>query len=275
MKKMILILVILMIPEITLAGTISLTTSVTTDIFTSEKGEIQITLANYGDEPAYNTQLSIVSDYFSSKPVNVGLLGVSNPLNINISLEAKTQLKEGNYPLVLMVEYTDANGYPFSSVSPITITYKNPYPSRITATFEKIEVDGGKPKNLIMKLKNMDQVDHNIDVKLVLPNELSSDSTVKKILIKAKEEKNVEFKISNFAGLSGSNYVILGIIEYEDDYHHSSVASGMVKIVQPKSVFKPSKNIIISVVVVLIILLILYQFLGKKIELKIEKKGKK
>ncbi|MEM5793318.1 MAG: hypothetical protein QXY45_03100 [Candidatus Aenigmatarchaeota archaeon] len=274
MRKMISFLILLILPSVVLGGTISLTTSITTDKFTSEGGIIEVSLANYGDEPAYNTQLSIISDYFSADPVNVGILGINNPITKNITLKSKNVLKDGNYPVVLLVEYTDANGYPFSSVSPINIIYKNSYPSRITGAFESIEVDGNRPKNLVMKLKNMDQVDHNIKVKLVLPNELSSDETEKSISIKSKEEKSIIFKVSNFAGIPGSSYVVLGIIEYEDEYQHSSISSGIVKIVEGKSLFKPSKIVIFSIVGVLLLMLILYQLKGK-IEVKVSGKKKK
>ena len=275
MRKFLFLLILLTLPYPALSGTISLTTTITTDVFTTERGEISVTLTNSGDEPAYNTQLSIISDHFSSKPVSVGVLGVNNPVTINISLESVKELKEGNYPVALVIEYTDANGYPFSSVSPITITYKNPYPSRITASIESLEIDGGRPRLLKMKIRNGDQIEREITVKIILPVELSSDTTEKKIKIGPKEEKELDFKISNFGGLSGSTYVILGVIEYEDDYHHSSFARGVVRIVEPKSFFKPSKNVVIPLVVFLVAILVLYQFLGKKVEFKIEKKGKK
>jgi len=211
-------------------GFISLTTYITTDVLTSEEGEIQVTLRNSGNKAAYNLQISIISNYFSSTPVLVGTLGINKPLMTNVSLDTNVDLKEGNYPVVLLTEYTDDNGYPFSSVSPITLTYKNPYPSRISGVFENIEVNGKRSENLVLKLKNMDQVNHDVNIRLILPNEISSDVSQKNIKLDPKDEKEIVFKVSNFAGLEGSSYTILATIEYEDNYHYSSITLGTIKI---------------------------------------------
>ncbi len=266
------LLIILLLPSLVLAGTISLTTSVTSDVLTTDQGEIGVTLTNSGNEPAYNVQLSLITDYFTSDPVHVGTLDINQPYKTNISLEAAGDLKEGNYPLVLMTEYADANGYPFSSVSPITLTYKNPYPSRVTGVFESIELSGKRTKNLVLKLKNMDQVEHDVDLELVLPNELSSDMTEKSVQVGSKEEKELVFKVSNFAGLDGSTYVVLAVVEYEDEYHHSSLASGMVSIVEEKT-FNFPQWLPIGIAGVLVLVFVGYQ-LKSKFTIKVETESK-
>ncbi len=265
-------LIVLMLPSLVLAGTISLTTSVTTDILTTSQGEIQFSLTNSGDEAAYNVQVSLITDDFSSQLIHVGTLEINRPFETNITLNVNDNLKEGNYPVVLLTEYTDANGYPFSSVSPITLTYKNPYSSRITGIFENIELSGKRSKNLVLKLKNMDQVDHDVNVKLILPNELSSDTIEKTVSVGSKEGKNIVFKVSNFAGLEGSSYVVLASIEYENDYHYSSLASGMVRIVEKKGMNVP-KWIPISTLIIVVIIFIIFQVKSKiRFEFKREKK---
>ena len=263
MRKLVFLFAILMIPSLVLAGTISLTTSVTTDVLTTGNGEIQVTLTNHGDEAAYNVQLSLITDYFSSNPVHVGTLEVNRPFDGNISVNANGELKEGNYPVVLMTEYADANGYPFSSVSPITLTYKNPYPSRLSGVFENIELSGKRGKNLVLKLKNMDQVSHDVDVRLILPNELSSDVTQSSVELGSKKEEEVVFKVSNFAGLEGSTYVVLAVIEYEDDYHYSSLGSGMVRIVERKNIFKLPEWVPITGLILALFTLVFYLLKNK------------
>ncbi len=255
-------MIILMLPGLVLAGTISLTTSVTTDILTTDQGSVQVTLTNSGDEFAYNVQVSLVTDYFSSQPIHIGTLDINKPYESNFSVVAKDSLKEGNYPIFLLTEYTDANGYPFSSVSPVTITYKNPHSSRINGIFENIELNGKRSKNLVLKLKNIDQLDHDVNVKLILPNELSSDIIEKTVNVASKEEKDIVFKLSNFAGLEGSSYIVLASVEYEDDYHFSSMSSGMVKIVGGKELSIP-KWFPIAGALVLIIIFLFYQVKSK------------
>ena len=271
--KWVIFLSVLLIPSLVLAGTISLTTSVNTDVLTINQGEIQVSLTNSGDEAAYNVQVSLITDDFSSQPVHIGTLEVNKPYENKISVVVKDDLKEGNYPVVLLTEYTDANSYPFSSVSPVTLIYKNPYSSRITGIFENIELSGKRSKNLVLKLKNIDQVDHNVDVKLILPNELSSDITENIINVESKEEKDVVFKISNFASLEGSSYVVLALIEYEDNYHYSSLASGMIGIVENKGMNVP-KWIPISILIIVVIIFIILQ-VKSKIRFEFKRKKKK
>jgi len=270
--KWIVFVIILTFPSLVLGGTISLTTSITTDILTTNQGEILFTLANSGDEAAYNVQASIITNYFSSQPIHVGTLETNKPYRGEISIIAEDALKEGNYPVVLLTEYTDSNGYPFSSVSPVTLTYKNPYSSRINGIFENIELSGKRSKNLVLKLKNMDQIEHEVDVKLTLPNELSSDITNKTVSVGSKKEKDVVFKISNFAGLEGSSYVILASIEYEDDYHYSSLTSSMVRIVEGKGFVIP-KWFPIAGASVLIVIFLFYQ-IKSKFTINFRKEGK-
>lgn len=277
--KLSLFVFILLVPSLVLAGTISLTTSVTTDVLNETKGQIQVRITNLGDEPAYNSQLSLISDYLSSKPVHINKLDVNKPFETNITVEfLNTTIKEGDYPLVLLTEYEDANGYRFSSVSDITLTYKNHYYSQIgKSSIKDLEINGNRGKSLSLKLINRDQNQHNVTLKLFLPKELQTDKTEKTITLKPNEEKDVNFKVSNlpnFGGLPGSSYVVLISIEYEDDYHYSSIARGMVRIVQGKSVFKLPKWAVFVVIGVLIIIFILYQFKSKNFELKFVKEKK-
>ncbi|MBL7169606.1 MAG: hypothetical protein ISS48_01135 [Candidatus Aenigmarchaeota archaeon] len=275
MKWSIFLLVVIMVPSLVLAGTISLTTSITTDILTADQGQIQVILTNSGDEAAYNVQLSLITDYFSSQPVHVGTLEVNKPFKTNISFNTIDELKEGNYPIVLLTEYKDANGYEFSSVSPVTLTHKNSYYSKINISFENLEISGNKAKNLFVKLKNMDQTSHNINVRLALPNELSSDIVNSTVNLDPKMEKTIVFKISNFRGLEGSSYIVFVTTEYEDDYHYSSLARGMVRIVEGKGLNLEGKSssilklLPITILIIAILVFILYQFKGKKFEIKV------
>lgn len=258
-----------------LAGTISLTTSITTETISGNSSLVKIEITNMGDEAAYNTQLSIISDEFSSKPVNLGTLLVNVPYKTNITIESQKELKEGSYALFLITEYTDANGYPFSSVSPISLIYKSHYPSRVIGSFETVEISEKRGKDISLKLRNMDQIPHEVRVRLVLPNELASDFVEKNINVGPKEEKVIKFKVSNFGGLVGSSYVILAAIEYEGDYHYASIATGMVKIVEDKNPLKFKGPLPFIFAGALLIVFILYQFFGKKIEIRFEKNGKK
>lgn len=221
-------LILLLLIPIALAGTISLTTILTSDLV-MDKGEIQVILTNSGSESAYNVQLSVLSDGFSSDPIYVGILKPNIPFETNLSISPK-ELSPGNYPIIVMTEYADANGYPFSSVSPIIVSYKNPSVSMVSGMFSDVSLSGKKSKNLALTLKNSDDKSHGVTVKLILPKELGAEEEEKIVNIGSKQEKTLNFKVSNFAGLTGSSYVVLASMEYDDERHYSSFTRGMIKI---------------------------------------------
>ena len=137
--KIALLIFLLLIP-IALAGTISLTTIISADLVIDD-GNIQVMLSNSGNEAAYSVQLSVLSDDFSSEPIYVGILKPEVPFNANLTISPE-ELSEGNYPVVVLVEYADANGYPFSSVSPITVNYKTPCVSMVSGMFSDVSLSG-------------------------------------------------------------------------------------------------------------------------------------
>ncbi len=268
MRKILLILIFLTIPLLVSAGVISLTTTVSTDVMIKNTAQVRIELLNSGDEAAYNVQLSLISDYFDSEPFHVGNLEPKKPFETNMSISLKDEIKPGNYPVVLLTEYADANDYRFSSVSPVALTYKNPSVSLVSGSFSEVSLSGKKSKTLTLTVSNRDDVLHDVKVKLILPRELKIDEDEKSVSITGKEEKKLNFKVSNFAGLEGSSYVVLASIEYEDDVHYSSFARGMIKIGDEEN--QSRFSIWIPVIIFLALLLIFLYLKLKGRELKIE-----
>ena len=172
MKKVLMLLVFLLIPNVVSASVISLTTTVSTDVMAENKSQVQIGLLNSGDESAYNVQLSLISDYFDSETFRVGNLEPNKPFKTNMSISLIEEVKPGNYPVVLLTEYTDGNGYPFSSVSPVSISYKTPSVSLVSGSIPEVNLSGKETKSLTLTLKNMDDVSHDVKVNLILPREL-------------------------------------------------------------------------------------------------------
>lgn len=242
------------------AGEISIITSISTEIMTKNTSQIQVKLVNSGDEPAYNVKLSLISDHFTAESVYVGKLKVNTPFQTNMSVFGGAL--PGNYLIVLLTEYTDANGYPFSAVSPIILTYKKPGVSRVTASLPDLTL-GNAPKELPLILKNLDNSSHELTVKLILPLELKGQAE-KTITIGPKQEERLKFRISNLAGLEGSSYVILASVEYEDELHHATFGRGMVNLgnVRLQNKSHPSSNLeLVGYLILLISIFIVFSYL--------------
>ena len=262
-KILILLFIFLLIPRIASAGFISLTTVISTDLMTENNTKPHVKLLNSGDEPAYNVQISLLSEDFESKPIYVGVLSPNEPFEEYFNVTLAKDILPGSYPITVLVDYEDANGYPFSSVSPSSIVYKNPSLSRVSGDIPEISLSGKKSKKLTLNIRNLDDVSHDVNVELTLPRELKVVDTKKIINIESKEEKELNFEVSSISALVGSNYVALASLEYEDDSHHSSFARGIIKIVEEKPFEFPIWLPILSFCVLLIIS-VYYFIRGKK-----------
>jgi len=263
MKKMIILFIFLLIPQITLASVISLRTDVSTELMTEDTTKTHVNLLNSGDEPAYNVQISLLSGDFESNPIFVGILSPNKPFEGYFNVTLTKEILPGNYPITVLVDYEDANSYPFSSVSPSSIIYKTPTPSMVSGNIAEISLSGKKSKKLILNVMNLDDVSHDVKVELILPRELKVSDTEKTVSIGPKEEKQLNFEVSSVSALVGSSYVALASLEYEDDLHHSSFAKGIIKIVEEKPFEFPIWLPILSFCVLLIVFL--YYFIrGKK-----------
>jgi len=264
MKRLLLPLILLLIPYLVLASVISLTTTISTDLMAENTTKVQVKLLNSGDEPANNVQISLISD-FQSNPVFVGTLTPNIPFEQEFNISLKEYILPGNYPLVVLVDYSDANAYPFSSVSPSSIVYKTPTVSKLSSMLSELSLTDKETKKLTLTVRNLDDISHELDVKLILPRELKVANGERTISIQSKQEKELSFDVSSFSALPGSSYVILASIEYEHEgLHYSSIGRGMIRITEKPDLIELPSWLPILVIIFLVLIFIYYQFRGKK-----------
>lgn len=276
MKKLFIILVLLLIPHIVSAGSISLTTSVSTDIMTEKITDMHVKLLNSGDESAYDVQISLLSEKFRKDKIFVGELKPNEPFEGDFNITLMGEINPGKYPIPVLVDYADANGYPFSSVSPAFIVYKTPTTARISGLIPEISLSGKESKKLTLSIKNLDDVEHDLDVKLILPREIKVVDDKKTTSIDSKQEKSLDFEVSSLSAISGSTYAIIALIEYDDNNsHYTSFANGIIKIDGGSETKKPEMTstlayvvLFISIIIVLIYAYPKYIKRGKKVEKK-------
>ncbi len=267
LKKLALIMIWLLTIQIALATVISLTTTISTVTMTGKSSIIQVKLLNSGDETAYNVQFSLINDSFNADKLYVGNLDLNIPFDGNLTITKTKEILPGNYLLVFLTDYADANGYPFSSISRTDLTYKTPSKSLISGNFGELTLSGKQIKKLVLSVKNLDSTSHEVKVRLFLPRELKSDNDNRVLSIPSKEEKKLDFDVSSFSALAGSSYVVLASLEYdENNEHYSSLAQTMIRITEDKGIsFNLPSWLPIIVVVGLIAVFVYFQFRkGKK-----------
>lgn len=266
-KKSIILLVLLFFVSFNSAKYISISTSVSVEnMITGNESGINIQTKNSGDESAYDVQLSLIlPPNLKTENMFVGELKPNKPYDGNFTISAINSIIPGKYTIGILTDYKDANGYQFSSVSPNSLIVKRPTTSMISARISEMELGDKETKKINLQIRNLDEKSHNLKMRLYLPRELKTTIAEKIITINPREERQIEFDISSFGALVGSSYVIFTSLDYEGDgLHYSSVASGIIKIVESKKGFDFSGWIPIAIVIVLIAVFVFYQFRFRK-----------
>ncbi len=241
-----------------MASYISLNTSLGTKV-TERELDVYVSVVNKGDEPAHNVQAEIRlggKQYYAKK---VQQLGIDQKYQVMRDLPLKVQ-RPGNYPLILAMHYTDANQYPFSALTGKTFAYRNvDRPSEIfgrmgTARF-------WKEGRIELTLRNSGDTELEVFTYLETPRELSVTSPKQAAVIPAKADKTLVFGLKNFSALTGSNYQIFAVTEYDKDgIHQTSITPGMIRIEEEKALMGVGYNYLVFALIVLVLAFIFYQF---------------
>lgn len=242
----------LMFPQMSSAGfiTIETTTSVTV---AGDNARVTITTTNKGDEPANNViiNLAFASKQFSGKLKDT--LGIKESYTDEFTFPIEFK-KAGRYPIIVTVEYTDANLYPFSALSVSYLNFNNPANARVSGTISQTSIaDKGK---IAVAVNNIDSVERKIHMQLITPKEFMVQGPVTEISVAPAKEKSASFEIRNISALPGSSYPVFAIISYEDDqYYYSTIASGIINIEKQKGFFNIYIKMLTAVLAAFIVLL--------------------
>jgi hypothetical protein len=256
MKKILLFLVMMVIIPMVTASFLSMQSTIT-----ATEDETIIKVTNLGDENAYNVQLSL--DINEQKKISSvkNQLGMQESFEWKVPLDAKLE-NPGKYPLILVTNYQDANFYPFSAISVSTFDYKKGTLSDIIAKINNIELsDEG---NLQLTIKNTAETAKDLNIRLIVPKELTVDRDKLRAKLPGKTQSTINFEIEKFSALAGSSYVVFAVIEYDENgRHYTTMASGVVNVIEKKNIFN-NQILLISLLVILVVIFVYFQFKKKK-----------
>lgn len=263
MKKVfvpfILTLIFLLSVSLAAGSYITIVTTVSSNILYVNSTTVSVKLEQRGDEAAYKVEtIPEFSDYFSYKgAVKIDRLDPDKDLQGSFNLSLKKELTRGYYPVVLKTVYHDANMYPFSVLSSLYVINIIGHESSVRGNMNAVEVaQDGSAKN-VLKIKNIEDTQKEVKVRLYLPTELKSEEKEKTVVLDPKEEKEIRYSIKSVGALPGSSYSILASLEYEKDYHYTSFVRGTVKIVEKKEGF----SLIWVLITLFIVLTIMFIYL--------------
>jgi len=262
MRKIIGILVVIcFLTPLAHASYISLNTTVTSKV-TENTLKVLVSVINKGDEAAHNVQAKIrvgdqkiLTEKRDQLEVDQTYTGYAT-----FNLPYKTP---GQYPLVLVMHYADANQYPFSALTCQTFSYKaGAAPSDI---FGQMKGDTfWKQGEAKLLLKNMGEVEIETQVKIIAPRELTVIGEDQKVILLPKAEKKISFPIKNFSALSGSTYQLFALSEYENQgFHRAIFVPGTVRVNETKTVLGINYLYLVFILIVLVFLFLAFQLFKK------------
>jgi len=252
------------------AGHISLNTRyVFPSMITGDNFSVQVGVTNTGDEAAYDVIINpMLSDSLITQPLSAG-----NKLEANASFDGILDVKlrenitPGEYALIVLTDYKDANGYSFSSIHipPEKLLIKKHSNSLVSGSIKEITLPvDGMEKNQLM-LRNLEEKKHIVKTKLYLPRELYGQDGDETVILEPRGEQVIDFVLTSKGALAGSKYVIYALIEYEEDnLHYTSTATGMVSIVETDEQNNIPGYVIMVFVLAALALFIGYQFIAGK-----------
>lgn len=230
----------------------------TSATFEENKLAVKVNVTNKGDEPAYNVQVGVdANDKIASTPMK-DVLQINETHTVETTFDMDIQAV-GRYPLIITVDYTDLNQYPFSAISSSYFVYKEDVSPKVHGRIDNVGISGsGK---LVLILKNLLDARKKVRVKLIVPRELSVPEPIKDIELDSKSEKEMRFDIKNFSALAGSSYQVFAVTGYEDNNKHYTVTiPGVVKIMERRDFLRTYKWVFIGIGAALLAVFLGLQF---------------
>lgn len=242
------------------AGTLNIETQTTVK---TEKDRLLVTVRvrNDGNEAAHKVQANVnILGKWLKSPVKT-LLAVNQPEVFHIE-RVISRIKPGRYPLTVLVDFHDANEYPFSALAGTTFHYEEDTDTDLACLAHDLII--GKGGGLRFQIRNLGFESKHIHATAALPRELSATRPEIDFPLKPRAEKTISFEITNFSALPGATYPVFCYFEYDlDDTHYTAVTRAVVKIGNRENWVRRTVWFWVGLAVFLGAVLVLYQFKRK------------
>jgi CARDB len=203
------------------ARTIGMAISTTAEVSAGSLS-IQLSLKNHGDEAAHAVSPVV---YFGDKSVR----GRGTPsLGPNASADetfviAVGELKPGRWPYRVVVDYADANQYPFQALHIAEVQLGPSTPGKVLLSVAKPEpfADEGE---VVLRFRNMAAEAKELTLRVFAPESLELATTPLAIKLPGYAEDEKSITIRTRTALPGSQLPVIATLEYDDQLHHTVMA---------------------------------------------------
>lgn len=243
------------------AGTISMQTS-TTCTGTEQGVRVEVSAINIGDEPATNVRITARFGDETKSSLVKPELKPGRPFTARLLIRPELSVP-GAYPVEVRVDFHDMNGHPYSALSYGSFVYKQGVNCQVFAEPTEVTLEGRG--QLTLNLANTGRDPQRVQIRLIVPRELSAAPIEQTIDIKARGKRKVSFDLENFAARGGAGYTVLAFIEYEaDGRHYTSISQSRVRVLRTRNFFKRHQVALIIAAAGLILAVVLVQVLRPK-----------
>ena len=198
---------------------------------------VSLGIRNGGDEAARSVSPAL---QFLGKTTRADvrpLLRPNETWRVDLTAQA-ADLVTGRWPYRIMVDYADANDYPFHALHVGTVVVGAPPPAKV-AVVKIVAPPLSTSGPLESVVKNLSPDTRMIGVAVHLPEGLELEEPVSAVEFAPWEERRVSTSLVNRTGLPGSRYAVFVSAEYDDGpLHQTVVVPTTVEIVAEQSVFK-------------------------------------
>lgn len=216
------------------AGTISMTVGVRAEM---RDGELvaQVVAANQGDEAAQAVTPTLRFRGQEVRGATKPSLGPQESVETEITVPA-AGLGTGHWPLEVVVDYADANQYPFQALNVVPVVVGEPPPGKLVVTaIEDTELAGSG--SIAVTVKNLAGAARKAVVRVIAPEGVEAGEAPE-LDLGPWEERALSVPVKNRTARSGSSLPLFVTVEHEDGgVHQTAISSGALKIVDEQPLF--------------------------------------
>ncbi|MBD3261392.1 MAG: hypothetical protein GF334_06855 [Candidatus Altiarchaeales archaeon] len=230
-----------------------------------DSAQVNASLINQGDEAAHDVRAELILPHgFAADSRYLGTLAPHSPHATSFNVSLPDSILDGTYPVVLKTHYSDANAYPFSTITAGLMRIGKSRPQLIRSRMKPAVIYGEASTPLTLEILNKGSSPQRVNVRFILPDELKSSVYETEVHVPAQETAEKTIMIENFGALPESTYFIMAVIEYEDDYHYSFISSAQIQVKEEKKMLSPTTYMPIFFVLLMLVVagFIYLQFRG-------------
>ncbi|MCE9615025.1 MAG: hypothetical protein K8T26_12170 [Lentisphaerae bacterium] len=191
-----------------------------------------VEIVNAGDEAAQNIvgRVDFNGTIVETPPLQS--LPPSEPRGVPVGLSLAGL--RGLYPVIVVVNFEDLNGYPFSTVSVLQVTAEDAQPSDLLGVLSETSIRGKTPMAFRIRNDHADAITARYH--LVAPRELLAGPATGEVSVPGSGTATVPLTVENFSALPNSRYGLHAVLEYDaEGRHYTTVASTTVTVLQPRA----------------------------------------